>query len=292
MKTTPLILLATLLMLAPSVAFGTTTPQFVPLTSIPVFGSFSGADNLASFLNAVYRLSIGVAASLAVIQIVRAGIYFMTNTGSFSHNEKAKSLIRDAIFGLVLVLSPAIVFGIIDPRILSLNITTTGLQTGSLGSRTPAPTGCPANMNSLSHAIVEVGKEACCTAAGLTNIRPYSGRGGQDAGRNRIECSAQPFAEAGQHGQRGPGDFYYNIPVRPGHYRILAYNVTESASCTQIRFQDYPAEAECRTALQGATLPDPPWLVWSRCSRNDTNERNTWLGVSGGRAFCPAIEPI
>ena len=52
------------------------------------------------------------------------------------HNEKARSIIRDSVFGLILVLSPAIVFGIIDPRILDLNLDFSPLQVGEVGPGT------------------------------------------------------------------------------------------------------------------------------------------------------------
>lgn len=126
------------LLLLPLVVFGQQEPvdQFVPLTGLPALDGIRGADGLASFLNAVYKLCIGIAASLAIIQLIRAGWMIMTNTGSFMHNEKARSIIRDSVFGLILVLSPAIVFGIIDPRILDLNLDFSPLQVGEVGPGT------------------------------------------------------------------------------------------------------------------------------------------------------------
>lgn len=114
--------------------------EFVPLTSIPIFGDLGEGDNLAGFLNAVYRISIGAAAVLAVIQITRAGVMWMFGGTSIVETREARNLIVMSVFGLLLVLSPTIVFGIIDPRILSLDVNTAGLQTGNLG-----PTGTTFN---------------------------------------------------------------------------------------------------------------------------------------------------
>lgn len=113
-------------------ASGSDIPAFVPLTSIPIFGDIGSSDNLASFLNGVYRISIGAAAVLAVIQITRAGITYMLGD-SVTEKREARHLLAMSFFGLLLVLSPTIVFGIIDERILSLDINTAGLQTGNLG---------------------------------------------------------------------------------------------------------------------------------------------------------------
>ncbi len=98
-----------------------TTTQFVPLTSLPGLSDFTSSSDLPAFLNNLYKICIGAAAALAVFQIMRAGFYFMTNKGSVSENEQAKHLLQMSIFGLLLVLSPVIVFGIINPQILSLN---------------------------------------------------------------------------------------------------------------------------------------------------------------------------
>lgn len=116
----------------------TTTPsqstgdKFISLTQLPGIDSFEQTSSLPDFFNNLYRLCIGAAAIIAVLQIMRAGIKFMTNKGSVSGNQAAKELIQNAILGLVLVLSPAIVFGIINPRILNLELNVSGLKPDAL----------------------------------------------------------------------------------------------------------------------------------------------------------------
>ncbi|CAN5710165.1 hypothetical protein BH11PAT2_BH11PAT2_08640 [soil metagenome] len=101
---------------------------FVPLNPIPGILDAASSPSLPTFFNNLYKICIGVAASIAVLQLMRAGFMFMVNKGSVSHNEAAKSIISNSILGLVLVLSPAIVFGIINPSILNLNLNVTALQ--------------------------------------------------------------------------------------------------------------------------------------------------------------------
>ncbi|MES2225498.1 MAG: hypothetical protein V4480_01680 [Patescibacteria group bacterium] len=108
------------------------TSAFVPLNVIPGFIEAANSPNLPTFFNGLYKLCIGAAAVIAVIQIMRAGFEFMVNKGSVSGNEHAKSLIQNALIGLVLVLSPAIVFGIINPKILNLSLDVSQLQPGQL----------------------------------------------------------------------------------------------------------------------------------------------------------------
>jgi hypothetical protein len=95
---------------------------FVPLTNIPSLQFVGNETQLPEFLNSVYKICIGLAAVLGVLQIMRAGLTWMTAGGSHEKIGEARGLIRDAILGLLLVLAPTIVFSIINPDILSLRI--------------------------------------------------------------------------------------------------------------------------------------------------------------------------
>ncbi|HWU24577.1 MAG TPA: hypothetical protein VN086_02395 [Candidatus Paceibacterota bacterium] len=101
---------------------GGASGNFVPLTQLPGITSISQADSFSTFLNTLYKICIGAGAVLAVIMIMYAGVLFMTSQGSVSSNEKAKSYIQNALLGLLLVLTPTIVFGIINPSILNIDI--------------------------------------------------------------------------------------------------------------------------------------------------------------------------
>ena len=110
---------------------------FVPLTSLPGIPETVTSNTLTDFLNNLYKICIGVAAALAVFQIMHAGIKFMTNKGSISENEQARSLLQGAVFGLILVLSPVILFSIINPKILELNFDTSRLESSFTGEQEP-----------------------------------------------------------------------------------------------------------------------------------------------------------
>lgn len=85
---------------------------------------------LAAFFNNLYKYLIGLAAALAVIMIIWGGLELSTQD-SVSKNKDGKEKIYNAIFGLVLVLSPAIVFSIINPAILDLSLNLPPLKTAS-----------------------------------------------------------------------------------------------------------------------------------------------------------------
>ena len=123
-----------------------------PITNLTDSRSTSvvNSDSLAKFLNNLYKYLVGLAAILAVIEIIYSGILIAVNRDSVSTIIDRKGRIAQAILGLVLVLSPVLVFSIINPSILNLslnlpeiNTRTTGDITGPGASLPPAPaTGC------------------------------------------------------------------------------------------------------------------------------------------------------
>lgn len=109
-----------------------TTSGFVPLAPIPGLTQGVTADQagLANFFNNLYKYLIGLAAVLAVIEIIWGGLEISTKD-SVSKQSDGKERIQQAIFGLVLVLSPVLVFSIINPSILNLSLNLPKLDTTS-----------------------------------------------------------------------------------------------------------------------------------------------------------------
>jgi hypothetical protein len=118
----------------PAAQSGVSDSAFKPLTQLPGIQQAASSDTLPQFLNQVYKICIGLGAGLAVVMIMYAGFQIMTSQGSVSSNEKAKTRIREALFGLLLILAPTILFTIINPDILKLNLNVTGLESTNFDS--------------------------------------------------------------------------------------------------------------------------------------------------------------
>lgn len=138
---------------------------FVPLAPIPGLTEGATADTagLANFFNNLYKYLIGLAAVLAVIEIIWGGLEISTKD-SVSKQSDGKERITQAIFGLVLVLSPVLVFSIINPSILNLSLNLPELDTKSV---TPSvqSTSCPAG---------QFGTPPNCTPNEGVNYTPLS----------------------------------------------------------------------------------------------------------------------
>jgi len=96
------------------------------------------SSGFADFFNKLYIYLIGAAVILAIIMIVWGGLEYSTQD-SISKKSDGKSKIYNALFGLVLVLSPVLVFTIINPQILNLNVNFPELKTRWSNYVPPAP---------------------------------------------------------------------------------------------------------------------------------------------------------
>jgi len=118
--------------------------NFVPIAEIPGLTSNVEATSagLAGFLNNLYKYLIGLAAILAVIEIIWGGLEISTKD-SVSKQSDGRNRIKQAIFGLVLVLSPALIFSIINPSILNLSLNLPELDTKSAATTKTGTGGAP-----------------------------------------------------------------------------------------------------------------------------------------------------
>jgi len=99
-------------------------------------GSVVDSNSFALFFNNLYKFLVGLAIALAIIEIIWGGLQYST-TDSIGNKEGAKTRIRNAIYGLILILSPVLVFSIINPNILNLSI-----QLNPLCAKTGTGTTC------------------------------------------------------------------------------------------------------------------------------------------------------
>lgn len=120
-------------------ALAASSTGFVPLSPIPnlTTGATTDASGLATFLNNLYKYLVGIAGIIAVIEIIWGGILISTAADNASKVSGGRQKIYNALFGLVLVLSPAIVFSAINPAILNLSLNLPALNTAAYRTNTP-----------------------------------------------------------------------------------------------------------------------------------------------------------
>jgi len=110
-----LLLLPMALLVLPSIAAALPL-TYEPLVAIPGL-SATGTD-LSSYVKMAYAFSISIAALLAVIKIIIAGVKWMM-TDKIGSISEAKSDIQSALLGLLIIVCAVLIINIINPKILS-----------------------------------------------------------------------------------------------------------------------------------------------------------------------------
>jgi hypothetical protein len=88
-----------------------------PCTADPT----KSCTKLATYLPAVFSLSIGIGAAMAVVMITYGGILYAT-TDAINGKEEGKKYITDAIVGLLLILSSWIILVTINPNMVNFSL--------------------------------------------------------------------------------------------------------------------------------------------------------------------------
>jgi hypothetical protein len=180
--------------------------NFVPLTNIPILFNAVNAPTLPLFLNAIYKYMIGIAATLAVIEIMIAGVQYMGG-GSVSETKDARNRIQNAVLGLVIVLAPAIVFGLINPKILNLDL---GSDFNSLNTTTTAAPAATTPAASTQSQLPSYG-------TGAIPVVPISNAGSVPAQDTSVNApTTVPFAPTGDTSTAYPGT--EGTPITPANY--------------------------------------------------------------------------
>lgn len=101
-------------------ALAQSTDAFIPLVGIP----YVQGDKVATFgdyVNALYFASISIAAFLAVIKIIFAGVKYMLSD-VITSKEDAKKDIKGALLGLLIVIGAVLVLNTINPSLSRINL--------------------------------------------------------------------------------------------------------------------------------------------------------------------------
>lgn len=102
----------------PSLSFAQVV-GYTPLIGIP--GITDNGITFESYINALYALSISIAALLAVIKIIIAGMKWMLSDVVTSKGEAIED-IKGAVFGLIVVISAVLILTVINPQLTRTQI--------------------------------------------------------------------------------------------------------------------------------------------------------------------------
>lgn len=156
--------------------------EFVGLVGIPGIEP-NGDTDLNAYINALYRLSISIAALLAVIKIVAAGAKYML-TDIVPAKEEAKKDIQGALIGLLIVIGAIIILNTVNSDLTQLNL---AIPEAAINDSGPTVAELIARQQRNLEAI-EVRALRDQAAVTTQNCPMYSSIYGGDRSRCRQEC--------------------------------------------------------------------------------------------------------
>lgn len=92
---------------------------FTPLVGIPYVDTTDSNLSLPGYVDALYKAAISIAAFLAVVKIIFAGVKYMLSDVVTS-KEDAKKDIRGALIGLLIVIGAVLILNTINPQLKEL----------------------------------------------------------------------------------------------------------------------------------------------------------------------------
>ncbi len=125
------ILTATTL-LVPFISFAAEGETVPLMTDLPIIGD---STNLAGLLQGMFRLTLGIAVTAAVVIIVINGIRYMVSDVA-GKKEDAKSWIQEVIWGLILAFASVLILSTINPNLTRFDFINTLQEVG--GGITPS----------------------------------------------------------------------------------------------------------------------------------------------------------
>ncbi|OHB14882.1 MAG: hypothetical protein A2431_02955 [Candidatus Zambryskibacteria bacterium RIFOXYC1_FULL_39_10] len=110
--------------------------SYTVLAPLPGVGDSDGKTTLETYVPAIFKLAIGLSAVAAVLMIVLGGFQYISSDALMKKNE-GRERIKNAVFGLVLVISAWLILNTINPNLLNINlnidsISTTAVDGGKL----------------------------------------------------------------------------------------------------------------------------------------------------------------
>lgn len=98
--------------------------SFTPLTNIPLLESWQPGEEFEGstegVFNQLFSLSIRIGAMLAVFMFIWGGLHFITARDNPTSITKGREKMKNAVFGLLMLLSTFVVLNTINPQLLDL----------------------------------------------------------------------------------------------------------------------------------------------------------------------------
>jgi len=111
--------ISAILFLAATGALGASY-DYTPMEKIP--GTTEDISAFPDYVKAIYKFAIWAVGIAALLMISVGGFMYFSAAGNTSKLDKAKIVIRDAIFGIIAVLTAYLILYVINPDLVNISL--------------------------------------------------------------------------------------------------------------------------------------------------------------------------
>ncbi len=215
--------------------------NYEPMEAIPIFGKSS---DFCVYLDYIYKFGIATVSICAVLMIIIGGFMYSTSAGNNASAQKAKTVITDALLGLVLAMSGWLLLWIINPDLTTCKLPVMLTPAGGAGGETQTQTTPPvAAVPDEEFKACDEKAKADLSARGIsvkTNACSYQGEAGCTtvcqlpnnaiAGLEKVKDTCGNFlvtgGTEGGHASHGPGKPI--VDIQSGNNEALTKCVYEN----------------------------------------------------------------
>lgn len=159
---------------------------YVPMEKIPGFGKIS---DFATYIGAIYKFAVWTVGIAALLMLSIGGFMYLTSAGNNARMEKAKGVITDSIFGVVMVMASYLLLSVINPDLVGGNLGAFKGPTVAVPPPVPAPP-LGANVPQQVLSNISLASSGNCKDANGIAVSPVSNINEMIAGKPMTVCNA------------------------------------------------------------------------------------------------------
>lgn len=163
------IIFATLLLPTVVALAQETDLSYTVLAPLPGVGEGDGKTTLETYIPAIFKLAIGLSAVAAVLMIVLGGFQYISSDALMKKSE-GRERIKNAVFGLVLVISAWLILNTINPNLLNINLNIESISTTAVSGGSLTPGGTVINLNTQDQLLTHDQAKVALATSGFTII--------------------------------------------------------------------------------------------------------------------------
>lgn len=159
---------------------------YTPMEKIP---GFTTTSDFPTYLSNIYKFAVWTVGIAALLMLSIGGFMYLTSAGNNARMEKAKGVITDSVFGVVMVMTAYLLLSVINPDLVGGDLSSFKSPTVTVPPPVPTP---PLGANVPQQILnnISLASSGSCKDANGNSVTPDSNINEMIAGKPMTVCNA------------------------------------------------------------------------------------------------------